>query len=177
MEVVSKNAGFLTNMEVSRLLHDRQRERSLAREAAKASAETKPDGRARYVQAILRKKRLRTLRWMEDEVKGYLSRTAASTQEGPGVAAFCRALAEKEEENPSLALTKAERMQIINLRTTQPVELHLVLEECAERFTDEQVDEIARLAEEHLPSFTHPDVVAQEAQDAVPTSMVPSPAA
>ena len=38
MEVVSKNAGFLTNMEVSRLLHDRQRERSLAREAAKASA-------------------------------------------------------------------------------------------------------------------------------------------
>ena len=42
----------------------------------------------------------------------------------------------------SVPLTKAEKLQIINLQPRSSLELHLIIEECEERFSEEQLNEI-----------------------------------
>ncbi|KAK7072644.1 hypothetical protein SK128_024423 [Halocaridina rubra] len=48
-------------------------------------------------------------------------------------------------------LTKAEKLQLINLRPTTPVEMQLIIEDSEERLTEEQVDQLIALVEHHLP--------------------------
>lgn len=51
----------------------------------------------------------------------------------------------------SIALTKAEKLQILNLRPSSLLELHLIIEECEERFSQDQMEEILRAIELILP--------------------------
>jgi len=49
-------------------------------------------------------------------------------------------LKELHEELKAFKLTKAEIVQIINLQPTTQVEVHLIVDDCEERLSDEQVD-------------------------------------
>ncbi|XP_063845590.1 DNA-directed RNA polymerase III subunit RPC9-like isoform X1 [Scylla paramamosain] len=55
------------------------------------------------------------------------------------------------EATKDFKLTKAEKLQLINLRPTTPVEMQLIIEESEDRLTEEQVEELISLVELHLP--------------------------
>jgi hypothetical protein len=48
-------------------------------------------------------------------------------------------------------LTKTEKLQIINLVPRSLVEFYLIVEECEERFSDDQIEEILRSIAVLLP--------------------------
>jgi len=51
-------------------------------------------------------------------------------------------------------LTAAEMVQIANLRPRSPVEVQLVVEECEERMTEEEVEELIEIVASTLPART-----------------------
>lgn len=51
----------------------------------------------------------------------------------------------------AIPIFRAEKLQLVNLRPTQPVELQLVIEEIEERFNEEEISEIIELVTKHLP--------------------------
>ncbi|KAI7866745.1 RNA polymerase Rpb4-domain-containing protein [Spinellus fusiger] len=67
------------------------------------------------------------------EMSDYLKSTPCSTQTPQQVKAFLTAMKD-------YILTKAEKLQILNLRPKSVVELYLLIEECEERFTEEALD-------------------------------------
>lgn len=67
-------------------------------------------------------------------------------------------------------LTPAESLMMVNLRPTTPVEVQLVVEECEERLTEEQVEELAALVAQHLP----PPPGGEETQQSAAAAAAPS---
>uniref|UniRef100_A0A915JKB3 DNA-directed RNA polymerase III subunit RPC9 n=1 Tax=Romanomermis culicivorax TaxID=13658 RepID=A0A915JKB3_ROMCU len=51
----------------------------------------------------------------------------------------------------TFALTKSETLQILNLRPTNAIEIQLIVEECEERLTEQQVDDLINLIEKYIP--------------------------
>ncbi|CAL5220053.1 g2003 [Coccomyxa viridis] len=49
-----------------------------------------------------------------------------------------------------LGLTRGEQLQIVNLKPTAPVVVHLIVEDCESRLTAAQVDELLAGVERHL---------------------------
>eukprot|EP00164_Ancoracysta_twista_P007444 GFYU01010567.1.p1 GENE.GFYU01010567.1~~GFYU01010567.1.p1 ORF type:complete len:168 (+),score=36.80 GFYU01010567.1:58-561(+) len=78
-----------------------------------------------------------------DEVIKYLKSTPAKAQT-------------LEEADKLLAkierfkLTKAEKLQLFNVRPTTLVEIHLIVEECEERMTEEETQDLLELIYEHF---------------------------
>lgn len=70
----------------------------------------------------------------ECKVYNYLSRTPAGTQTRDVLRKFI-------EQVDKYKLTKAERLQVINLRPSSAVEIHLIVEDCEERMAADAVDE------------------------------------
>lgn len=48
------------------------------------------------------------------------------------------------------ALTRAELLQVINLAPCSEVEVHLIVEECEERLTQQQVTQLMEVVAKHL---------------------------
>ncbi|XP_011626983.1 DNA-directed RNA polymerase III subunit RPC9 [Amborella trichopoda] len=80
----------------------------------------------------------------ECKVFDYLEQTAAANQSRESIAEFLK-------RSEKYDLTKAEKLQTINLRPTTPVAVYVIIEECGQRFDDEQVSEFAEMVEEVLP--------------------------
>jgi len=116
MEVIKKNAAMLSNYEVLKVLSE-------------YSAEQKKTKTARNDQ------NLSTITY---ETLKYLKETPASVQTPETIENTVRALA-------PYGLTKAEKLQIVNLRPTTAVELSLIVEESEERITEDQVEEIINI--------------------------------
>lgn len=53
-----------------------------------------------------------------------------------------------------LALTKAEKLQMLNLVPIQPVEINLVVEECEERIKEDQMEDLANQLLESKLKYT-----------------------
>lgn len=89
------------------------------------------------------------------EVQKYLEGTPCINQSEPCIIEVCKALA-------SFKLTKAEKLQIINLRPTTAVEISLIVEESEERITEEQIDEIIEIVRKLPPGPGSEDKLEQE---------------
>lgn len=137
MEVVNHNAGMLSNYEVYTLLL----------EAQSSLAKIKGPNR-----------RLENLATIAYETNKYLSETPCKLQSPEVIGDFLMALG-------PFKLTRAEKLQLLNLRPTTAVEIHLIVEECEERLTEQQVDELLKVVEEKLPGPSSADEdIADEAK-------------
>ncbi|KAI9473455.1 MAG: HRDC-like protein [Benjaminiella poitrasii] len=84
------------------------------------------------------------LRTIQYELTEYLRQTPSSTQSPEQIAAFLQALSKYE-------LTKAEKLQILNLRPRSTVEIYLIIEECEERFSEEDLEDMINCVITTLP--------------------------
>ncbi|KAJ2822053.1 hypothetical protein FBU31_004708, partial [Coemansia sp. 'formosensis'] len=89
------------------------------------------------------------------EALQYLNGTACATQSAEQISALKNGLVKYN-------LTKAEILQIINLRPKKPVELFLIIEECEERFGDEDVEGIMRVVTSTLPRDDDEDMEEED---------------
>lgn len=62
-------------------------------------------------------------------------------------------------------LTKAEKLQMVNLRPTTPVEVCLIVEESEERISEEQIDEILQIIKTLPPGPGSEDVEDEEMEE------------
>ncbi|KAJ2490680.1 hypothetical protein IWW37_002967 [Coemansia sp. RSA 2050] len=125
MEVLDRQEALVSNYEVLIVLQEEdQRHKKI-----------KPTSHAKYPENVS------TLKF---EALQYLNGTACSTQSAAQIAALKSGLADYD-------LTKAEVLQIINLRPRKPVELYLIIEECEERFDETTIEEIMRAILSALP--------------------------
>merc|ERR1712078_90781 len=70
--------------------------------------------------------------------------TAASTVGREGAEEFLREL------NARFSLVKVEQLQLLNLRPQSAVEVHRIVEDCEERLSEKQVQDILELSERLL---------------------------
>ncbi|CAM9396888.1 unnamed protein product [Ectocarpus fasciculatus] len=118
----------------------RQRER---REAGRAKKEPPDSGSSGGALAA------------EEATERYLSNKPPAHQTREAVSACWRALSEHEH---FCRLTTPEKLQMINHRPSQPVAVHLMIEDCHRRFRgDELVEELVALLEKHLGSAESDD--------------------
>ena len=114
MEVLNKTAAMLSNYEVLQILEEYANEK---KDKSKMS------------------KRDQHLSTVTYETIKYLNETPSVNQNQETIQKVVRLL-------EPFQLTKAEKLQLVNLRPTTPVELSLIIEESEERISEEQIDEI-----------------------------------
>lgn len=122
MEVLDPRQTLITNAEVLRLLQERRKQQS----------------------DLPKEQRLKVLGTVIYETSSYLRETPAAAQKDEDIARFIQAVA-------PLKLTAAETLQLINLRPSTAVEIQLLVEECEERLTEEQVESLVTIVQETLP--------------------------
>ncbi|KAJ1761818.1 hypothetical protein LPJ77_002015 [Coemansia sp. RSA 2523] len=130
MEVIDRQEALITNYEALMVL----READVLNEADKR----KQKDTARHMCP----ENVTTLRF---EALAYLEKTACTSQSGEQLAQLKEQLLEYE-------LTKGEILQILNLRPKSVVELHLLVEDCTERFLVEEIEQLVSIILEVLPS-------------------------
>ncbi|KAJ2160573.1 hypothetical protein GGF46_002169 [Coemansia sp. RSA 552] len=125
MEIVDRQAALITNYEVLLVL----------REEEERHKDVKASRHFKYPENV------NTLKF---EALKYLGSTPCTTQSGEQIAQLKAGLA-------GHGLTKAEVLQIINLRPRKLVELHPIIEECDERFEEAGLEDLLGLILEALP--------------------------
>ncbi|OWZ06055.1 hypothetical protein PHMEG_00021743 [Phytophthora megakarya] len=126
MKVLLINEGPLSDHEVLTLMQERKEQR-LQKSAMVEYAERN---------------------WMDHKVLKFLtqSHSHCSTLSASSIQDFLKEL--KQAELP--ALTSAEKLQFINHIPMELVDIHLIIEDCAGRFSETQVDELIRIVERTL---------------------------
>ncbi|KAK9767783.1 hypothetical protein K7432_002119 [Basidiobolus ranarum] len=122
MEIVETRSALLSNFEVLSLLKEQETER-------------KQQAQHKLPENLLT---------VEFEVLQFLGETACATQSQEQLTNFLEAV-------KSYGLTRAEKLQILNLRPRSAVEIHLLIEECEERFSQERLEELIQLVKKTLP--------------------------
>ncbi|KAK8814782.1 hypothetical protein WA556_006821, partial [Blastocystis sp. ATCC 50177/Nand II] len=79
--------------------------------------------------------------WVRRTVTRYLEMTPAGHLTQEKMETFLGRLQEFEQRN-NIKFTPNEKMQMMNIVPVQPVDVHIIVEECPERMTDDQVDEL-----------------------------------
>eukprot|EP00898_Chlorokybus_atmophyticus_P002966 jgi/Chlat1/3670/Chrsp24S03857 len=95
---------------------------------------------------IAKKDKPSAARKAEAKIIEYLQQTPAGTQSRSDVASVLSAV------EATYGLTKAEKLQVANLRPSTAVEVHLVVEDCEERLKPEQVDALIDTIDSILPA-------------------------
>ncbi|KAL3661864.1 hypothetical protein V7S43_013156 [Phytophthora oleae] len=126
MKVLLINEGSLSDFEVLSLMQERKEQR-LHKSAMVEYAERN---------------------WMDHKVLKFLtqSHSHCSTLSSSSIQDFLKEL--KQADLPTLS--SAEKLQFINHIPTELVDIHLIIEDCAGRFSEAQVDELIRIVERTL---------------------------
>ncbi|KAI9311262.1 HRDC-like protein [Dichotomocladium elegans] len=138
MIIKNARAGLLSNFEVLQLLNEQQ-------EFQRATQEK--DASIEYPE---------NLRTIQFELTEYLNQSPCSTQDEAQVKSFLDAFSKYD-------LMLAEKLQILNLRPKSPVELYLLIEECEERFGEQELEEMLQSILDLLPRDD--DYVEEEGED------------
>ncbi|KAL3915259.1 MAG: hypothetical protein SGPRY_007301, partial [Prymnesium sp.] len=133
--VLSDNAGALSNWELSLVLRRRRQER------AELEAKIPLPGARRSASSS-------AVTWLaqqeiSDQVLAYLEQTDCVSQSREAIKKFCGAVRK-------FKLTQAEVMQLVNSAPRSRVEVYLIIEECEERLTPAQVQELLALCKANL---------------------------
>ena len=131
MQVLEKREGVVTNHEVLSLLR---------RQAAARDDEEKRQklpGARRTAPAVTQWRSQQEVRAITRQVIEYLEQGCAADQSRESIAEFMRAM-------EPFGLTQAEVLNLVNTRPRSLVEVHLIVEECEERLTQEQRTELLR---------------------------------
>ncbi|CAB4006219.1 DNA-directed RNA polymerase III subunit RPC9-like [Paramuricea clavata] len=119
MEVLNERAAMLSNYEVFTLLQEKVQEESNKKQSRKQSQEN-----------------LATISY---EVMKYLEKTPCRLQNEDVIRQFLLDVA-------PFNLTKGEKLQLLNLRPSTPVEIQLIIEESEERLrTDEELEKLIEI--------------------------------
>ncbi|TMW69829.1 hypothetical protein Poli38472_001985 [Pythium oligandrum] len=135
MKVLRINEGALTDYEVHQLLQERK-EMRLHKAAVAAYAERN---------------------WMDHKVLKYLAHAKSARVDAHKVQDFLR-----QVEQAALPLTPVEQLQFINHCPTELVDVHLIVEDCAGRFTETQISELIGIVEATLASGTKQEDMEEE---------------
>ncbi|THH27654.1 hypothetical protein EUX98_g6534 [Antrodiella citrinella] len=141
MEVVNQRAALLCNYEVLTLLRTLESDYiAKTRTALRIKKEEEAAGTSSSRQHMAPEEVLENLRTMEVEAIQYLSADYQPTQMQSeiGVAQLTKRLGAYE-------LTKAEKLQIVNLAPTEAVELYVIVEELEDRLGDKMDDILANV--------------------------------
>lgn len=173
MKILDSHGGLLTNYEVLRSLQEQQMARydigeyrkevrkyraienkgkhlkgkvffGMSQKEKELSLKCKEAGRD-----LKKCKQIEHICWTRDKVISYLSRFSAGVQTDEHITAFLTAAKNLLE---TANLTQAEILSLINLRPSTLVEIHRVIEECEERLTEEQVEELLQYLQQTLPA-------------------------
>ncbi|KAI0088607.1 HRDC-like protein [Irpex rosettiformis] len=155
MEVISQRSALLSNFEVLTLLRELESDHlAKARTALKIKKEEEASGASSTRVHMAPEEVLENLRTIEVEAIQYLAADyqPTSRQTEAGITQLTRNLATYD-------LTKAEKLQIVNLAPLEPVELYVIVEELEDRF-GEQIDDILSMVQAslHKPSSSAPVV-------------------
>ncbi|XP_065890610.1 DNA-directed RNA polymerase III subunit RPC9-like [Dysidea avara] len=123
MEVINKNVALLSNYEVYEKLLEHQEHMKKKKGPAL--------GKAQNLATVVY------------QTANYLSSTPCKGQNPKCIGEVLTALKKYN-------LTKAEKLQLINLTPCTPVEMQLVIEEMDERFKDQEIDEMCEIIRTHL---------------------------
>ncbi|CAK8681869.1 unnamed protein product [Clavelina lepadiformis] len=99
------------------------------------------------------------------ETLKYLNETPAGLQNEEIIPEVVKALS-------SFGLTKAEKLQLINLRPTTAVEISLIVEESEERISENQIEEILRIISQ-LPALEEEEEEENEEEQQDPEELLP----
>lgn len=127
MEVTSPNVALLSNYEVYNVIREVQ------------SKPRDKDMKKRLEGPL---QNMRTISY--ETVKYIDKQTTCALQNQEVIEAFLREVA-------PFNLTKAEKLQCLNLRPTTEVEIQLIVEESEERFTEDQVEQLLDLIRRIIP--------------------------
>lgn len=131
MEVINPRSALLSNYEVLALLRELESDHlAKTRTALRIKKEEEASGFPNK-NHVVQEEVLQNLRTIEIEAIQYLSAIYQPTvnQTEAGLTQLTKSLA-------SYDLTKAEKLQIVNLAPTEPVELYVIIEELEDRFGD-----------------------------------------
>lgn len=145
MEILNSRAALLSNYEVYNLLRELESDHlARSKTALRIKKEEEAAGNSAIKSQLLSEDVCENLRTIEVEAIQYLSADYQPTalQSEAGITQLTHSLAAYE-------LTKAEKLQIVNLAPTEPVELYVVVEELEDRF-GEKMDEILNVVRSSL---------------------------
>ncbi|KAI8986968.1 HRDC-like protein [Pilobolus umbonatus] len=126
MHIKNIRSGLITNYEVLALLEEAQKSQKELELA---------DDSLKYPE---------NLRTVQFELTEYLRNSPCGTQTIEQVRSFMASISQFE-------LTQGEKLQILNLRPKSVVEIYLAIEECEERFSEEQLDNMLNVILTTLP--------------------------
>jgi DNA-directed RNA polymerase subunit F len=129
MEIISQNDGILCNHEVFDIVNERR---------AKSSVESRSNVE------------LQNRETMERKLVKYMSARCTHSIPQESVAAFIN-----DTRLNNIYLTKAEIMVIFNHLPTQVVEIHLIVEECVERLSEDDIDYILGCVSKYCGKVTN----------------------
>ncbi|KAL9981090.1 hypothetical protein ACROYT_G009749 [Oculina patagonica] len=136
MEVLNEKAAMLSNYEVYQLLQETENQ-------------SKGD------KSKKRQKHLVNLSTICYEARKHLEKTPCKNQSPEIIEEFLKAM-------QPFNLTRAEKLQLLNLRPTTPVEIQLIIEDSEERLkTDQEIEELLNVIATKLPDI-HEETVSEE---------------
>ncbi|EIE84852.1 hypothetical protein G6F46_008280 [Rhizopus delemar] len=141
MQIKNARSALISNYEVLKLLEESQ-------ELQKQIQKNDPS--VEYPES---------LRTVQFELTEYLKETPVNTQSPEQIADFMQAISHYN-------LTKAEKLQMLNLRPKSAVEIYLIIEECEERFGEEDLENMLNTILQTIPRDDDEVMEGEEGEEA-----------